>query len=219
MIWPYLLNFVLTMRTKCAILLFLFSISIGVSNGQNYELSRKNLLGEWFASNDDSLFFKTDTLVLLKRTDNNVVLDRMCVSPDMAREQGLLNCMEFVNLRLRTRSRFEMWLYTGHTSEIWLTPMHWRFDEDVLSLLADDFAWHFKLLEVDTVQFFTQAFSFYEQYANPRLKLKRFWPDTVMLAGLDSILMLDSLGFPSQEVQDSLDFISQQNTLRNLDME
>jgi hypothetical protein len=207
------------MRSKCIILSFLFLISIAASYGQHNELNRKHLLGEWCASNDDSLFFKTDTLVLLKRTDNNVVLDRMCVSPDMAREQGLLNCMEFVNLRLRTRGRFEMWLYSGHSSDIWLTPMHWRFDEGVLSLSADDFAWHFELLESNTVRFFSEEFSFYDQYANPRLKLKRFWPDSVMFFELDSIFMLDSLGFPSSEEQDSLDFMLQQNTLRNLDME
>jgi hypothetical protein len=118
---------------------------MAASYGQHYELNRKHLVGEWFASNDDSLFFKTDTLVLLKRTDNNVVLDRMCVSPDMAREQGLLNCMEFVNLRLRTRGRFEMWLYSGHSSEIWLTPMHWRFDEGVWIPFLCLIHWDFRL--------------------------------------------------------------------------
>ena len=196
------------------LLLFVFS-----SSAQEFELKRKQLVGEWFASNDDSLFFNTDTLVLLKRTDNNLVLDKMCVSPDMAREQGLLNCMEFVNLRLRTRGRFEMWLYQGHASEIWLTPMRWQFNDQILTLLAEDYAWHFEFVETDTVRFFSQAFSFYEQYANPRLKLKRVFPDSIMISELDSIFMLDSIFIPTAAEQDSLDFILQQNTLRNLEMQ
>ena len=195
------------------------TLCVLTSKAQEYELKRKQLVGEWFTSNDDSLFFKSDTLVLLKRTDNNLVLDKMCVSPDMAREQGLLNCMEFVNLRLRTRGRFEMWMYEGHASEVWLTPVRWQFNNQILTLLAEDFAWHFQFLETDTVQFFSQAFSFYEQYANPRLRLKRVVPESGMLTERDSIFMLDSIMFPSTAEQDSLDFIIRQNTIRNLDMD
>jgi len=188
----------------CAMLLL-----SGPCFAQNSDIRTKHLKGEWYTSNDDSLFFKSDTLVLLKRSDNNLVLDKMCVSPDMAREKGLLNCEDFVNLRLRTRGRFEMWLYEGYTSEVWLKPMKWHLNDDILSIESENLIWNYMIIQMDTVNFSEKQYSFSNRYANLRLKMHRVWPDPVPKS--------DTLQLPTQTLIDSFQDIKRKNTLRNLD--
>lgn len=186
------------------------------SSGQQVEIKKHELIGEWYASNDDSLFFKADTLVLLKRTDSNVVLDRMCVSPDLARERGLLNCLEFVNLRFRSRGRFEMWLYEGYTSEVWLSSMNWRLKDDLVSIDANDLHWTFQIIEMDTVRFFDPKYSFFDKYADPRMKLVRIFTDSIVPAAEVIFPVSNSLRPSDAERMDSLDIRQNENILRNL---
>lgn len=168
--------------TSVVLLLVSFNLS-----AQPFELSRKQLIGEWYSSNDDSIFFRSDTLVLLRRSDSNLVLDKMCVSPDLARECGLLNCMEFVNLRFRTRSRFEMWLHQDYSAEVWLLPMKWRLKDDVLSIEAEDLTWTYRILKLDSVKFYENAFWFNDKSPNPRLKLLRILPEVSPAHESDSL--------------------------------
>lgn len=176
----------------------------------------KNLQGEWFTSNDDSLFFKADTLMVLKRSDNNLVLDKMCVSPNMAREQGLLNCMEFVNLRLKRRGRFEMWLYEGYTSEIWLKPMKWKLDNDTLMIVSEDFSWNYMIVKMDTVRLFDDKHSYYDRYANPRMTLQRIPTDAIYIPTQDSVPAEQRSSQDDSEPIDTLRLKNQEYILRNL---
>lgn len=204
------------------ILKYLILLSVLLSStrlfSQSFPIKKGDLIGEWYSSNDDSLFFKADTLVLLKRTDSNVVLDRMCVSPDMARERGLLNCMEFVNLRFKPRNRFDMWLYEGYSSEVWLHPMRWHFDEGIISIDTYNSHWTFQIIQIDTVRFFDRNYSFFDKFADPRLKLIRVSPDSIVPISLTTLIRADSTNVNQVESLDSL-LRQRENILRTLKRE
>lgn len=198
-------------RLFTSVILLLFCLN---ASAQPFELSRKQLIGEWYSSNDDSLFFKSDTLVFIRRSDSNLVLDKMCVSPDLARERGLLNCMEFVNLRFRTRNRLEMWLYEGYSSEVWLNPMHWNLDDRVVSITSRNTDWTFLIIQMDTVRLFDQNHSFFERFATPRMRLLRVEADSIH--PISERLEFDSDKPLSEQAGDSLKQLQRENILRTL---
>lgn len=201
------------MRSTLALCLLLWFCSVAA---QDHELKRKQLIGEWFTSNDDSLFFKADTLVLLKRSDNNMVLDKMCVSPQLAKEQGLLNCMEFGNMWLQSRNRVDIWLYEGYSSEVWLSPVRWDLEDEVITIEGTDFQWQFELMLMDTVRFFDEAYSYYDKYAIPRLTLLRIHPDSVpewiRIRQSESVLQV----LPSSLSADTIRMLQEKHMLRHL---
>ncbi len=144
------------------------------------KLKKKELIGEWYTSNDDSTFFFADTLTLVKRSDTQAYIERMCVSKEIEKEKGLLNCSEFVNMQFNKRSSFDIWLYEGHTSEIWLSPMKWKLYKDTISVTSHDIHWTFKLISIDTIKFTNQSkgrfYSKTENLWSPALKLIRIEP-------------------------------------------
>jgi hypothetical protein len=145
------------------------------------KIKKKELRGEWYTSNDDSTFFYADTLILVKRSDSQAYIDRMCVSPEIEKEKGILNCAEFVNMEFKKRSSFEFWLYEGYSSEIWLTPMKWKLYKDTISVTSLDINWLFKVISRDTLKFTDQSKWYSSSKSgnlwSPVLKLVRVEPD------------------------------------------
>ena len=150
-------------------------------NLQGQELiSSKDLNGEWFVSNMDNSFFKSDTLKFVKRTnrekrDDVKLKDRLFLEP----ETELIESTEYVNLDFK-KSKYVFLVEShqgGYKFSAWAIPIKWTLRAGVLSLTSDKFNWKFQIISKGFVSFEhlvsnTPSLE-YETLNTPTITLKR----------------------------------------------
>jgi hypothetical protein len=136
-------------------LLFIIFVILTI-NSQAQKANPKDILGEWFTSNKDSCFFKSDTLTFIKRTnrekrDDMKKKQRNFLEP----ETELTKSTEYVNFEFKRSKKIKFWECSngGAYGIVWGCPIKWSLKADTLQLSSDSFTWTFKLISTGTLSF------------------------------------------------------------------
>ena len=137
--------------------LFSFILLLTIINihGQTI-MTSSNLKGEWFVANTDSSFFKSDTLVLIKRTNKEKdeslkIKDRDFIEPSYE----LVKSPDYLNLKFQNSNKAHLWksFQGGYYNEFLNGPFTWNIKNDILTLSSFNFSWKFRTIAKGMVTF------------------------------------------------------------------
>jgi len=146
------------------------------SHAQNF-IHNNDLTGEWFVSNEDSSFFKADTLTFIKRTNKakNYVgkeKNRPFIEPNYF--------PQYVNIKFQANHEIRLWesFDYGYMNAGWVFLYStWRLKKDTIILMSDTFKWKFKCIAISQIQFKHLISNYpkdeYETLTTPTIKLVR----------------------------------------------
>jgi hypothetical protein len=118
-------------------------------------INKHNLKGTWFTANDDSTFFKSDTVILFKNTNKEIRDDiRQRQKSYIEPKADLTKSNSYVSLFFRRKgelhiSNFE---YNSGVSRAW-HPLNWSISGNYLTIVNSTFNFKFKILEVTESEF------------------------------------------------------------------
>lgn len=135
----------------------LFAVILLASDlyGQS-QMTKRDLKGEWFVNNLDSIFFEADTLILFKHTNREKIdwikgMERRFVEP----VTELLGSAEYVNIEFKSGKRISFCIkhMGGYYNECWILPIKWTLKSDTIRISSNKFNWKFKIISKGRAEF------------------------------------------------------------------
>lgn len=136
--------------------LLILLIAIAFVGGGNLfgqlKIEKKELKGEWFISNLDSNFYKSDTLIMFKKTnisDNSYKKPILYIEP----ESELVGTRLNVYFNFNNFSKASVCKFLGYASTCNVGPIRWKLKGNVITIKSNFIDWKFEVITKDTIDF------------------------------------------------------------------
>ena len=117
---------------------------------QQQKITNKDLTGSWFTNNEDSTFFLSDTISIIKRT--NLQPNNDDNPPFIEPESKILGNKRHVNLFFKRCHRLKYFEIT-HPMKRKSEDGRWKFKHDTLIIRTNINVWEFQLISIDQIEF------------------------------------------------------------------
>ncbi|MBI2281314.1 MAG: hypothetical protein HYU68_11585 [Bacteroidetes bacterium] len=131
-------------------LIILFILLTSNIFGQQQKITNKDLTGSWFTNNEDSTFFLSDTISIIKRT--NLQPNNDDNPPFIEPELEILNNKRFLNLLFKRCHKLE-YHAKSHPIKRKSEVGRWKLKNDTIIVRTKTNVWVFQIISIDQVEF------------------------------------------------------------------